>query len=171
MADNTVINMDEHFDVDATMDELVQKRFAMPPAVVATFRQAAALGAMRLLNLVNDEDAFNKLRAADKVRVLELIFDRAYGKSETASNHDLTQVKVGGGDKRSAHSDALDKIATRAARRRALPSTDGIEDAEAADANPVEASLDAAGIGSMSAFPELRERVQSAKVVTLRRPL
>lgn len=166
MGDNTVINMDEHFDVDATMDELVQKRFAMPPAVVATFRQAAAVGAMRLLNLVSDEKAFNGLRAADKVRILELIFDRAYGKSETASNHDLTQVKVGGGDKRSAHSEALDKIATRAARRKALPSPDGIEDAEEA----VEASLDAAGI-AMSAFPELRERAQSAKVLTLRRPL
>ena len=170
MAENTVVNMDEHFDVDATMDELVQKRFSMPPAVVATFRQAAALGAMRLLNLVNDEDAFNQLRAADKVRVLELIFDRAYGKSETASNHDLTEVKVGGGDKRSAHSDALDKIATRAARRKALPATGDIEDAQTSDA--IDASLDAAGIGSMSAFPELRERAKSAKVVALpRRPL
>lgn len=170
MANNTVIDMDEHFDVDATMDELVQKRFSMPPAVVATFRQAAAVGALRLLNLVSDEQAFNGLRAADKVRVLELIFDRAYGKSETASNHDLTQVKVGGGDKRSAHSDALDKIAARAARRRALPSPsadDGVEDAEEA----IEASLDAAGIGSMAAFPELRERAKSAKVVALRRPL
>lgn len=167
MGNNTVIDMDEHFDVDATMDELVQKRFSMPPAVVAMFRQAATLGALRLLNLVNDEDAFNKLRAADKVRILELIFDRAYGKSETASNHDLTQVKVGGGDKRSAHSDALDKIAVRAARRRALPSPNGDEDAEDA----IEASLDAAGVGSMAAFPELRERAKSAKVVTLRRPL
>lgn len=159
----TIVDMSEHFDVDAQMEELSRKRFSMPPAVVAAFRQAAMKGATRLLNLVEDDAQFSKLRVQDQVRVLELIFDRAYGKTETASSHAAAEGKTNP-TKRSDHSDQLDAIAARAASRSRSKSS-----AEDEEANPSSAAL-----GSAQIFPELRRRSPDGgqNVVRLpRRPL
>lgn len=90
-----VVDMSAHFDVDDQMEELARKRFSMQPAVIAAFRQAAAKGAQRLLELVDDDEKFDKLRTREKVEILNMIFDRAYGRSETASSYDLANFKTG----------------------------------------------------------------------------
>lgn len=160
--DEFVVDMDTHFNVDAAMEEMMQKRFAMPPVVIAAFRQAAMKGAVRLAQLVQDDEKFSKMRVADQLKVLEMVFDRAYGKNETASASAIAGTKTGEGQK-SKHSDQLDMIAERAAKRKALPSDDELDG---------EANTSSAGIGSVDIFPELRQRAQAANVVRLpRRPL
>lgn len=152
----TVVDMGEHFDVDAQMEELSRKRFSMPPAVIAAFRQAAMKGAARLLNLVEDDAQFSKLRVQDQLRVLELIFDRAYGKTETASSHAVAEVKTSP-VRRSGHSDQLDAIAARAAARGNSRNSRAVEDHTASPASPL-ASPESAALGSAQIFPELRRR-------------
>lgn len=113
-----LVDMSENFDVQEgdSMDDLVQARFSMPPAVIAAFRQAASKSAARLLDMVNDDAKFDKLRTVDKLKVMEMIFDRAYGKSETASTAALAAFRTGqddGSDKRD-HAAQLDAISQRA---------------------------------------------------------
>lgn len=115
MAD-TVINMPEHFDVDATLDALATERFSMPPAVIAAFRQAAMKGAAKLLTMI-ESDGFDKLKTQDQLKILEMTFDRAYGKSETASSSLATLHKTGQLETSTGHGDALDQIEARAKSR------------------------------------------------------
>ena len=158
-----VVDMDAHFDIDGAMEELARKRFSMPPPVVAAFRQAAMKGAARLLDLVQNDEKFEKLRTSDQLKVLEMIFDRAYGKAETASMSAMTNAKLGL-EKDSDHSDQLEKINQRAAQRKLTkqPSDD-------------EQFAKAGSIASLDVFPEMRKRraaAEDGKVVNLpRRPL
>lgn len=92
---DVTIRMDEHYDLDATMEAVARERFAMPPEVIAAFRQAAMQGAKHLLNLVSTPEQFQKLSAADQLKVLNMIFDRAYGNTETASSSMATLHKTG----------------------------------------------------------------------------
>lgn len=119
-----VIDMD-NFDVDEAMEQVMRKRFAMQPAAVAAFRQAAAIGVKRLLSLVADDAKFDKLSTSDKLKVLEMIFDRAYGKTETASMSDMTNYRTGQDSEKGnkeRHSTQLSEIADRMKQnRRALP--------------------------------------------------
>lgn len=155
--EDQIVDMQSHFDVDGAMEELANKRFAMPPVVVAAFRQAAMKGAQRLLNLVENDAQFEKMRVSDQLRVLEMVFDRAYGKNETASTAMLASAKVGGEGK-SDHSTQLDEIANRAAAR-------------AAEGRSGSASSRLSGALSASPFPELRNTKPRENVVTLpRRP-
>lgn len=113
---NTVIDMTTNFDVDEALEELTKARFSMPPAVIAAFRQAAQLSAMKLLNMIAD-DKFDKLSVNNKLKIMDMIFDRAYGKSETASSASLAAHKTGELDNKDKgkHAEQLDKIAERAA--------------------------------------------------------
>lgn len=119
-----VIDMD-NFDVDEAMEQVMRKRFAMQPAAVAAFRQAAAIGVKRLLAMVSDDAKFDKLSTSDKLKVLEMIFDRAYGKTETASMSDMTNYRTGQDSEKGnkeRHSTQLSEIADRMKQnRRALP--------------------------------------------------
>ncbi len=113
--ENAVIRM-ESFDVDSTLEAVAKERFAMQPPVIAAFRQAAMKGASRLLNLVNNNEAFDKLKPQEQLKVLEMVFDRAYGKSETASSSMTAMHKTGnatGGD----HGKQLDQMEERMTRR------------------------------------------------------
>ena len=162
--DDFVVNMNEHFDVDDAMEELLKRRYAMPPVVVAAFRQAAMKGAMRLAKLVEDDDKFSKLKVSDQLKVLEMVFDRAYGKNETASSSAIAATRTGDTSK-SKHSNQLDVLAQRAAKRKlGKPVDETDEDAEEVTAN--------GSVASMDIFPELRQRAQAANVVRLpRKPL
>lgn len=107
-----VIDM-AHFDVDEAMEELSRKRYSMPPAVIAALRQAGALATQRLLQMVADEDTFGKLNATQQMRLIELVLDRAYGKSETAASNELAQAKLGNGGE-TDHAKELEEIEKRA---------------------------------------------------------
>lgn len=115
---NVTIDMTTHFDVDAELDKLAQERFSMPPAVIAAFRQAAQLSAMRLLTMVSDDAKFDKLSMNAKLKIMDMIFDRAYGKNETASSAQLAAHKTGALDSpdKGKHAEQLDAIADRAAK-------------------------------------------------------
>lgn len=112
------IDMATHFDVDEEMEKLAKERFSMPPAVIAAFRQAAQLSAMRLLTMVSDEKQFDRLSMNAKLKVMDMIFDRAYGKNETASSAQLAAHKTGALDdpNKGKHAEQLDAIAERAAK-------------------------------------------------------
>lgn len=107
-----VINMSEHFDVEASLEAAVNERFAMPAPVIAAFRQAAMQTAQHLLNTVSSPD-FSKLPIKDQIKVMELVFDRAYGKSETASSSMLALSKTGQLDSNGDHGKQLEEISAR----------------------------------------------------------
>lgn len=113
---NQVVDMREHFDVDATLEAIAKERFAMQPAVIAALRQAAAKSAQKLLNLVSSDD-FGKLPVDKQVRVFELVFDRAYGKAETASSSMVAMHKTGNVSTTTDHSRDLDRIEQRMQQR------------------------------------------------------
>lgn len=137
-----VVKMDEHFDVDEAMEALSRQRFAMPPVAIAAFRQAALKGSIKLLKLVEGAD-FDNMSTKDKLAVLEMIFDRAYGKAETASTSAMTAHKTGEGVKdTSDHGKQLDTINARmAARKQRFPE---LEKAAAAPAEARKAEAHAA---------------------------
>ena len=168
MKQETVVDM-AHFDVDGAMEQLAQKRFAMPPAVIAAFRQAAMKSAFHLLNMV-ESDGFHKLRIQDQMRVMEMIFDRAYGKSETLSSAAVAEAKTGA-TQNDSHTAQLDAITARLAKRRGMTisHTDAHTDqAQSGDGAP---DVHSADVASLDVFPELRKR-HAANVVRLpKRPL
>lgn len=117
-ADRSVtVDMATHFDASAEAEKLLNARFAMQPVVVAAFRQAAQLAAARLLSIMSDDSKFNKLSPKDQAKFMELIFDRAYGKSETASTSTLTDLKTGQGANHADHGNELRAIEARAMER------------------------------------------------------
>lgn len=93
-ASNVTVDMSENYDVSAQLEELSRKRFSMQPVAIAAFRQAAAKCAQRLLNLVDDDAKFGKLKVREQIEIMNLIFDRAYGRTETASAADLASLKT-----------------------------------------------------------------------------
>lgn len=109
----TVIDMQQHFDIDATMDALATERFSMPPVVIAAFRQAAMKGAQKLNEMISS-DKFDGLKTQDQLKILEMAFERAYGKSETASSSLQTLHKTGQLSSDNDHGKALDQIEARA---------------------------------------------------------
>jgi hypothetical protein len=113
-----VVKMDEHFDVDEAMEALSRQRYAMPPVAIAAFRQAALKGSIKLLKIVEGEE-FDKMSTRDKLAVLEMIFDRAYGKAETASTSAITAHKTGEGTQQNSdHGKQLAAIEARMAARK-----------------------------------------------------
>ena len=113
MTHNPVVNMAEHFDVDATLDTVTRERFAMPPAVIAAFRQSAMKSVGHLLPLVEDRDKFSELKISDQLKVMEMVFDRAYGRSETASSSMTALHKTGQLETTGNHGKQLDAIEKR----------------------------------------------------------
>lgn len=142
------IDMSTHFDVDKALEDLAKARFSMPPVVVAAFRQAAQISAMKLLTMVADPK-FDKLSVNAKLRIMDMIFDRAYGKSETASTAALAEHKTGGGEQRDKgkHAEQLDAIAARAT---AASST---RRQPAKLSSPRGDSFDDGGDGSLTSMP------------------
>ena len=114
-----VVKMDEHFDVDGAMEALARQRYAMPPVAIAAFRQAALKGSIKLLKLV-ESDAFDNLSTRDKLAVLEMVFDRAFGKAETASTSAITAHKTGADadNGKTEHGKQLAAIEARMAARK-----------------------------------------------------
>ena len=113
---NTNVVIDQsNFDVDEALEKLAAQRFSMPPHVVAAFKQAGALAVAKLLKMMQRED-FDKLPIKDQMLVFNLIFDRAYGKSETASTSELTNHKIGAAstERSQDHRSQLDAIEQRA---------------------------------------------------------
>lgn len=141
------IDMSTHFDVDKALEDLAKARFSMPPVVVAAFRQAAQISAMKLLTMVADPK-FDKLSVAARLKIMDMIFDRAYGKSETASTAALAEHKTGGGEQRDKgkHAEQLDAIASRAASVSTRRQPDKLS-------SPRGDSFDDGGDGSLTSMP------------------
>lgn len=150
---NIPIDMATHFDVSEELDKLAAQRFAMPPAVVAAFKQAAQVATMRLLTMVSDEATFNKLSTNSKLKVMDMIFDRAYGKNETASASQLANHRTGaeGSTDKGKHAQQLDAIAERAAAQASL-STRRHPARLRGPAGPGD-SFDDGGDGSLTSLP------------------
>lgn len=171
MADNPVVRMDQHFDVDATLEAVAKERFAMPPPVIAAFRQAAMGGAGHLLNLINDKENFSKLKVQDQLRVLEMVFDRAYGKSETASTSMTALHKTGQGNS-SDHGKQLDQMEQRMKKRnsnfpelkssRSARRIGTIEDASDGNSCPSEVEGEAADAATAEQLPPMEESTSEA---------
>lgn len=102
-----------YLDHAKVLEELATARFSMPPAVIIAFRAAAKKGAERLLDLVEDDAKFSKLRPQDQFKLIEMIFDRAYGRSETASTSALTAMKTGQNGNSTSHQSQLEAIHKR----------------------------------------------------------
>lgn len=83
MTDNTVVRMDQT-DPDSIITAAMAERYAMPAVVVAAMKQAGKHIAIKLLKLVED-DKFDDLPVSTQLRLAEFIFDRAFGKAESAA--------------------------------------------------------------------------------------
>lgn len=79
-----VVNMDEHLSFDNVVNAAMVERYAMPAVVVAALRQAGKTVTMKLLALV-ESSKFDSLPIETQMRVIEFVFNRAYGKAETAT--------------------------------------------------------------------------------------
>lgn len=170
-----IIDM-ENFDLDESLEELAKKRYAMPPVVVAALRQAGLHATKRLLNMVSDEDAFEALSAKDQLRLIELIMDRAYGRSETASGNDAAVAKLGENTGRTSdHAQQLDQLRERelkARRRTPIPNNDDVLaqlDEQNRAALPARRAGGAAPQSSSPAPYDPRNRGVTQNVVALRR--
>ena len=94
MSDDTAVVDMTHFNLDDAMDVASRERFAMPPVVIAAFRQTAQKGLLKILKLV-ESDKFEKLKVVDQLAVMSLVLDRAYGKSETATSSMMGMINSG----------------------------------------------------------------------------
>lgn len=120
MAQETVIDMDNYStDFEDGLGNLTRKRYAMPPHIVAAMRQAGQIATKRLLDMVADDDKFEKLSPKDQLSLINAIHDRAYGKAETASASDTTAAKLGQDEgTTSNHTRQLEAIEARLADRK-----------------------------------------------------
>jgi len=83
MTDSTIVRMDQT-DPDSIITAAMAERYAMPAVVVAAMKQAGKHISIKLLKLVEDEK-FDSLPVATQLRLAEFIFDRAFGKAESAA--------------------------------------------------------------------------------------
>lgn len=109
----TVVDM-EHLSFADSLSVASQERFAMPPVVVAALRQAASKATIRLLRMMEDDEAFEKLTHKEKMDVIDRVMDRAYGRSETASSSlqllaKAGQLNGGGGNDQGQELDAIEE--------------------------------------------------------------
>jgi len=75
--------MDET-DPDSIITAAMAERYAMPAVVVAAMKQAGKHISIKLLKLVESEK-FDSLPINTQLRLAEFIFDRAFGKAESAA--------------------------------------------------------------------------------------
>ncbi len=84
MADNTTIVRMDETDPDSIITAAMAERYAMPAVVVAAMKQAGKHISIKLLKLVESEK-FDTLPINTQLRLAEFIFDRAFGKAESAA--------------------------------------------------------------------------------------
>ena len=83
MDDSTIVRMDQ-IDPDSIITAAMAERYAMPAVVVAAMKQAGKHISIKLLKLV-ESDKFDTLTVATQIRLAEFIFDRAFGKADSAA--------------------------------------------------------------------------------------
>ena len=83
MADSPIVRMDQ-IDPDSIITAAMAERYAMPAVVVAAMKQAGKHISIKLLQLVESEK-FDKLPISTQIKLAEFIFDRAFGKAESAA--------------------------------------------------------------------------------------
>jgi len=71
-------------DPDSIITAAMAERYAMPAVVVAAMKQAGKHLSIKMLKLV-ESDKFDKLPVATQLKVAEFVFDRAFGKSDSAA--------------------------------------------------------------------------------------
>ena len=85
MNDNPVVKMEGEFlDPDALMHAAMQERYAVPAVVVAALKQSGKKVAIKMMKLI-ESDRFDKLPIQTQLNIAEFVFDRAFGKAESAS--------------------------------------------------------------------------------------
>ncbi len=83
MADSPIVRMDQ-IDPDSIITAAMAERYAMPAVVVAAMKQAGKHISIKLLQLVESEK-FDRLPISTQIKLAEFIFDRAFGKAESAA--------------------------------------------------------------------------------------
>ena len=83
MTENTIVRMDQ-IDPDSIITAAMAERYAMPAVVVAAMKQAGKHISIKLLQLV-EGDKFDTLPVSTQIKLAEFIFDRAFGKAESAA--------------------------------------------------------------------------------------
>jgi hypothetical protein len=93
--DLPIVDLSEHGTFDDAVSIAMNERFSMPLVVVAALRQAGKKVTLRLLEMVQDDAQFDKMTPAEKMKLAELVLDRAYGRTETASSSMKTAHQTG----------------------------------------------------------------------------
>ena len=83
MSDSPIVRMDQ-IDPDSIITAAMAERYAMPAVVVAAMKQAGKHISIKLLQLV-ESDKFDSLPISTQIKLAEFIFDRAFGKAESAA--------------------------------------------------------------------------------------
>jgi len=74
----------DQIDPDSIITAAMVERYAMPAVAVAAMKQAGKHISIKLLQLVESEK-FDNLPVSTQIKLAEFIFDRAFGKAESAA--------------------------------------------------------------------------------------
>ena len=113
MTDSTIVRMDQT-DPDSIITAAMAERYAMPAVVVAAMKQAGKHISIKLLKLVEDEK-FDSLPVETQLKLASFIFDRAFGKAESAAVSIALSHKIN--PKITANSDASSRLRAIEQRR------------------------------------------------------
>jgi len=80
-------------DPDALVTAAMRERYAMPAVVVAALKQSGKRLAVKLMTLIESDD-FDRLPIDTQLKITEFVFDRAFGKSESASSSLALQHRI-----------------------------------------------------------------------------
>lgn len=95
-------------------------RYNMPLEVMDTVGLAGDVAARRMVDMLTDERKFNTMKDTDKLRLLDMAMNRAYGAVTNASTEQKVAAELGhgsGGEKALSLRDQLQRIT----ERRAVP--------------------------------------------------
>jgi len=154
MTDSTIVRMDQT-DPDSIITAAMAERYAMPAVVVAAMKQAGKHISIKLLKLVEDEK-FDSLPVATQLRLAEFIFDRAFGKAESAAVSTALSHKIN--PQIAANSDASSRLRAIEQRRqfpemRRTRSASKETDSAANEASPDRVSLSESAHGDSERRP------------------
>jgi hypothetical protein len=80
-------------DPDALVTAAMRERYAMPAVVVAALKQSGKRLAVKMMALIESEK-FDRLPIDTQLRVTEFVYDRAFGKAESASSSLALQHRI-----------------------------------------------------------------------------
>lgn len=83
-------------------------RYAMPLQAVDNVQTAGVVASSRLLDMLTDEDTWEKMRPSDRLRLIELSMTQAFGRIDSSLQEE--KLKGGGGDRPQQLRNALQSL-------------------------------------------------------------